>query len=147
MSQALDDLRRRPTSASRASRCSIASCVGHARLWVTKFKVTKEAVADDRKQLSVSVRVDRDKLRARLAELNIAVEDRRRGAAPASAQRDRAAPRHRRPRRARDYGLAAEKDVAGLAALSGALRAGELVDQARAGPGPARAADGDLPRR
>jgi hypothetical protein len=43
--------------------------LGHARLWVAKFTVTREVVADDRKQVSVSVRVDRDKLRARLAEL------------------------------------------------------------------------------
>jgi len=43
----------------------------HARLWVARFTVTREVVADDRKQVSVSVRVDRDKLRARLAELGI----------------------------------------------------------------------------
>src|SRR5262245_43375398 len=33
--------------------------IGHARLWVTRFTVTKDAVNDDRKQLSVSVRIDR----------------------------------------------------------------------------------------
>src|SRR5215468_12120196 len=33
--------------------------IGHARLWVTRFTVTKDVVSDDRKQLSVSVRVDR----------------------------------------------------------------------------------------
>lgn len=43
----------------------------HSRLWVARFTVTREVVADDRKQVSVSVRVDRDKLRARLAELGI----------------------------------------------------------------------------
>lgn len=45
--------------------------VGHARLWVTKFSVTKDETADARRQLTVSVKIDRDKLRARLGELDI----------------------------------------------------------------------------
>src|SRR3954462_7902308 len=47
--------------------------IGHARLWVAKFTVTKDVTADDRRQLKVTVRVDRDKVRAKLAELDIPV--------------------------------------------------------------------------
>src|SRR5215218_3490718 len=47
--------------------------VGHARLWVAKFTVTKDTTSDDRRQLRVTVRVDRDKVRGKLAELGIPV--------------------------------------------------------------------------
>ncbi|HEY6036919.1 MAG TPA: hypothetical protein VIV58_21720 [Kofleriaceae bacterium] len=49
--------------------------VGHARLWVAKFTVTRDETEDARRQLTVSVRIDRDKLRARLDELKIATKD------------------------------------------------------------------------
>jgi hypothetical protein len=49
--------------------------VGHARLWVVKYGVTKDETADDRRELTVSVRIDRDKIRAKLADLKIAVKD------------------------------------------------------------------------
>jgi hypothetical protein len=49
--------------------------VGHARLWVARFTVTKDETEDDRRQLTVSVRIDRDKIRARLEELKIATQD------------------------------------------------------------------------
>lgn len=118
--------------------------LGHARLWVTKFTVTKEAVADDRKQLSVSVRVDRDKLRARLAELNIA--SKAGGDAAASTQIVTVLLRVVAPDGVRaTYGLSADKDVPGLAALSGVLRrAGYAIKRAPAA-GPAAKADGELP--
>jgi hypothetical protein len=118
--------------------------LGRARLWVTKFTVTRETVVDDRKQLSVSVRVDRDKVRARLAELNIAT----RGAdgAPAGAQSVTVLLRviasdgvHA------TYGLAAEKEVAGLAALSSMLRRANMVVKRAPAAGPAARADGELP--
>ncbi|HEY4243048.1 MAG TPA: hypothetical protein VGM88_24710 [Kofleriaceae bacterium] len=48
--------------------------VAHARLWVARFSVTKDETVDGRRQLSVSVRIDRDKLRARLAELSISTQ-------------------------------------------------------------------------
>ena len=118
--------------------------LGHARLWVTKFTVTKEAVADDRKQLSVSVRVDRDKLRARLAELNIASKVS--GDAAPSTQAVTVLLRVASPDGIRaTYGLSADKDVQGLAALSGVLRrAGFAIKRAPAS-GPAAKADGELP--
>jgi hypothetical protein len=54
--------------------------VGHARLWVTKFSVTKDETDDARRHLIVSVKIDRDKLRARLGELDITTVE---GGAPA----------------------------------------------------------------
>lgn len=119
--------------------------IGHARLWVTKFTVTKEAVADDRKQLSVSVRVDRDKVRARLAELNIAT--RSTGEAPAaSAVPATVLLRVVMPDGVHaNFGLAAEKEVAGLAALSSVLRRANMAIKRASASGPAAKADGDLP--
>lgn len=49
--------------------------VGRARLWVAKFSVTKDETVEDRRELTVSVRIDRDKLRARLGELDIATKE------------------------------------------------------------------------
>ncbi|MEO8842593.1 MAG: hypothetical protein ABI591_15900 [Kofleriaceae bacterium] len=49
--------------------------VGHARLWVSRFTVTKDDTEDDRRQLTVSVRIDRDKIKARLDELKIQTKD------------------------------------------------------------------------
>jgi hypothetical protein len=56
--------------------------VGHARLWVAKYSVTKDETVDARRQLTVMVRIDRDKLRGKLTELGIATKD---TAAPAEA--------------------------------------------------------------
>jgi len=122
--------------------------LGHARLWITKFTVTKEAVTDDRKQLSVSVRVDRDKVRVRLGELNIAI--RAAGDAPAPnappAQTVTVLLRVATPDGVHaTYGLGAEKEVAGLAALSGALRRANFVLKRAPGSGPAAKPDGELP--
>src|SRR5262249_48602045 len=116
--------------------------IGHARLWVAKFTVTREAVADDRKQVTVSVRVDRDKVRARLAELNIATR------ASADAPGPSAIPvtillRIVTPDGVHaTYGLSAEKDVAGLAALSGVLRRANMAVKRAPASGPAAKPDG-----
>jgi len=48
--------------------------VGRARLWVAKFSVTKDETVEDRRELTVSVRIDRDKLRARLDDLGVATK-------------------------------------------------------------------------
>jgi hypothetical protein len=118
--------------------------LGHARLWVTKFTVTKEAVSDDRKQVSVSVRVDRDKVRARLAELNIATKVV--GEAPAqNAQNVTVLLRVVTPDGVHaTYGFAAEKEVWGLAALSGALRRANMVIKRASAAGPPATSDGEL---
>lgn len=119
--------------------------LGHARLWIAKFTVTREVVADDRKQVSVSVRVDRDKLRARLAELDIATK--LAGEAPApNAQTITVLLRVATPDGVRaTYGIAAEKEVAGLAALSSALRRASLIVKRAPASGPAARSDGELP--
>ena len=122
--------------------------LGHARLWVTRFTVTREAVTDDRKQLSVSVRVDRDKVRARLTELNIGLKAAGDAAAPnaPAVQTVTVLLRVAAPDGVHaTYGLRGEKDVAGLAALSGALRRANLVIKRPPGSGPAAKADGELP--
>ncbi|HSK02643.1 MAG TPA: hypothetical protein VK932_15435, partial [Kofleriaceae bacterium] len=49
--------------------------LGRARLWVARFTVTRDETADGRRQLTVTVRIDRDKLRARLGELDIATAE------------------------------------------------------------------------
>ena len=134
--------------------------LGHARLWVTRFTVTREAVADDRKQLSVSVRVDRDKVRARLTELNIALKGAGDAAAPNGPPASNApgAPgvpgaetvtvllRVATPEGVHaTYGAAAEKEVAGLAALSGVLRRAGMAIRRASAAGPPAKAGGDLP--
>lgn len=117
--------------------------LGHARLWVTKFTVTKESVTDDRKRVSVSVRINRDKLRARLTELNIPTKA---DAATAGAQTVTVLLRVASPDGVQaTWGLAAEKDVAGLAALSGALRRANLVIKRAPASGPVARANGELP--
>lgn len=119
--------------------------VGHARLWVARFTVTREVVSDDRKQLSVSVRVDRDKLRARLAELNIATRDTG-DAAAATAQSVTVLLRVVTPEGVHaTYGLAADKEVSGQAALSGALRRASFAIKRAPASGPAARPDGELP--
>ncbi len=117
--------------------------LGHARLWVAKFTVTKEGVTDDRKQLSASVRVDRDKLRARLTELNIST---RAASDAANTPSVTVLLRVATPDGVHaTYGLAAEKEVAGLAALSSALRRASFVIKRAPASGPAARADGELP--
>jgi hypothetical protein len=118
--------------------------LGHARLWVTKFTVTREGVADDRKQVSVSVRVDRDKLRARLGELNITGKTA--GEPAANTPGVTVLLRVVSPEGVRaTYGLSAEKDIAGLAALSGALRRASFAIKRAPASGPAARAEGELP--
>jgi hypothetical protein len=144
VSQALNELL--DPDVRRQSKPAIdREVLGHARLWVTKFTVAREAVTDDRKQVSVSVRIDRDKLRARLAELNIALKTA--GDAPApNAQTITILLRAVTPDGVRaTFGIAAEKDVAGLAALSGALRRANLIVKRASASGPAAKADGELP--
>jgi hypothetical protein len=48
--------------------------VAHARLWVARFTVTRDETNDDRRQLALAVKIDRDKLRARLTELGITMQ-------------------------------------------------------------------------
>ncbi|MGN6105753.1 MAG: hypothetical protein ACTHU0_11655 [Kofleriaceae bacterium] len=131
----------------RANKAAInAHILGRARLWVAKFTVTRDATVDGRRQLSVSVRVDRDKLRARLAELHIAT-----AVATPEPTRPAAHPvvvllRTSDPTGARaSYGATAEKDLPGLGALSSALRDGGMSVVRAPASGPAARGGGELP--
>ncbi|MGE5186538.1 MAG: hypothetical protein ACM31C_30995 [Acidobacteriota bacterium] len=121
--------------------------IGHARLWVKSYTVTKDETNDDRRQLVLSVRIDRDKLRARLGELGIATAD----TGPAESQAPGARPavillRVATPRGVRaDWGDAADKDTPGLGVLSQALRDAGFAVKKAPGAGAAPAATGDLP--
>lgn len=117
--------------------------VNRARLWVAKFTVTKDRTADDLRQLEVVVRVDRDKLRGKLAELGIATMTVR------EAARGRAATillRVTDPAGVRaSYGPSAEQDLPGLGALASALRAAGLGTTRAPASGPEVRPEGELP--
>jgi hypothetical protein len=117
--------------------------IARARLWVAKFQVTRDTTADDRRHLRVTVRVDRDKLRAKLAELGIATMT------TGEASRGRSVVvllRVAEPAGVHaTYGVGAENDVAGLAALSGVLRTAGMATKRAPVVGPAARADGELP--
>lgn len=122
--------------------------IGRARLWVAKFTVSKDSTDDGRRQLTVVVRVDRDKMRVRLAELNIPL---------AQAGSDVSKPgtgtktitvlvRLSDPSGARaSFGASAEKELPGLGALAGALRAAGMAIRRAPASGPAVKAGNDLP--
>jgi len=117
---------------------------GRARLWVAKFTVLKDTTADDRRQLKVTVRVDRDKVRAKLAEMNVATMT------AGEASKGRTVTVLLRINESggdvrASYGASAEKDLPGLGALSSALRAGGMAVKRAPASGPAARADGELP--
>jgi hypothetical protein len=135
-----------PADARTANKGALdREIVGHARLWVAKFTVTKDETNDDRRQLMVSVRIDREKLRARLAELKVPAQQ---------ATVEPAGPPQRpvvvllrvaTPRGVRaDFGDAADYEVPGLAVLTAALRDRQLAVKHPSG-GPQPRATGDLP--
>ena len=121
--------------------------VGHARLWVARFTVTKDEVDDDRRELTVSVRIDRDKLRARLDELKISSHDA--GAAPAAEAGARTATILLRVSGSKgvraSYGKGAVRDLDGLGALATPLRAAGFALRPAPDTGPTPTATGDLP--
>jgi hypothetical protein len=70
--QALVDLV--PTRAREARRSELAAdLVARARIWVASFKVTGDRTQGGTRTLQVTVRIARDLLKARLAELGLAV--------------------------------------------------------------------------
>lgn len=117
--------------------------VGHARLWVATFTVTKDSTADDRRQLRVTVRVDRDKVRAKLTEMAIPLmtageASKGRSVAILLRLTDGTSVRA-------SYGATAEKELPGLGAFASALRAGGMSVKRAPASGPAAKAGGDLP--
>ena len=105
--------------------------VGHARLWISRFTVQKDTTTDDRRQLTVLVRVDRDKMRVRLTELSIALDPA--GTAPADLPNPKARGvvillRVVDPEATRaTYGARPDKDTPGAAALATAMKAAGYV--------------------
>jgi hypothetical protein len=120
--------------------------IGHARLWVKSFTVTRDETNDDRRQLVVSVRVDRDKLRARLTELGIAMQDATAPEPAASTARPVVVLlRVTAPHGVRaDFGDAADPKLPGVASAATVLRAAGYAVRKPASGGPAPH-DGDLP--
>jgi hypothetical protein len=122
--------------------------VGHARLWVAKFSVTRDETNDDRRQLELSVKIDRDKLRARLTELGIATATNEPPPAadtghPALVLLAVTTPNGTRV----SFGDGAIKDLPGAAQLASALRAAGMrvaQSQSHGGP-PSGGTSGDLP--
>jgi hypothetical protein len=101
--------------------------VAHARLWVAKFTVTRDETDDARRQLSVSVKIDRDKLRTRLGELDIPTVEP--GASPSAGPAKTAAVL------VRTTSAGGTRSDLGVAALTTALRGdGFVVRKAPAGP-------------
>jgi hypothetical protein len=121
--------------------------VARARLWVSKFGVTKDETVDGRRSVSVSVKIDRDKIRARLAELKIATKDVPVATEPVApaARTATILLRINVPKGIRaTYGPNADKDLPGMSALTTLLRnAGFAVRRAPASGTPR--ADGELP--
>ena len=118
--------------------------IARARLWVAKFAVSKDVTEDGRRQLTVTVRVDRDRVRAKLGELGIAPSG---DPQPAAGARPTVVLlRISEPDGVRaDYGASAEKDIPGLGALSAALRAGGMTIKRAPASGPEARAAGELP--
>jgi hypothetical protein len=126
--------------------------IGRARIWVAKFSVTKDETVDTRRELTVSVRIDRDKLRARLTELGIAMKETTgsTGAGdPTAASATRTATvllRVMTPAGIRaDFGASAEKDVPGLAAITNVLRTNGYAVRRAPATGGAPSGESELP--
>lgn len=120
--------------------------LGRARLWVAKFAVAKDATMDGRRQLTVVVRVDRDKMRARLGELNIPLSQSGSDVAKPGVKTVTVLVRVSDPAGARaSFGASAEKDVPGLGALAAQLRAAGMAIKRAPAVGPAVKPGTELP--
>jgi hypothetical protein len=121
--------------------------IGHARLWAKSYNVTKDDTTDGRRVLSVSVRIDRDKLRARLGELSIATKDTQAEAPPGQIARTvTILLRVGSPGGVHaDFGATADKDLQGVAALTNAFRTAGMAVRRAPASGPALRTDGELP--
>lgn len=117
--------------------------VGRARLWVIRFAVTKDHTNDGRRQLTVVVRVDRDKMRGRLDELGIANAPP--GAAPQPTSRAIILMRiSERDRTRASFGTSGTSELPGMAALAASLRKAGLSVKRAPTTGTVRAT-GELP--
>ena len=117
--------------------------VGRSRLWVVKFTVGKDDTADGRRQLVVSVRIDRDKLRVRLGELGVPLI----GASTNGPLRGVAVLlRVTQPDAVvATYGSTADPDAPGAPALATMLRSAGFTVRKASSSGPAARGAGELP--
>ena len=117
--------------------------VAHARLWVARFTVTKDDTEDDRRQLTVSVRIDRDKIKARLDELKIQTKD----AAPVADPSQRSVTILLRVATSKgphaSFGKSSDHDTMGLGGLATVFRGAGMA--VRRAPDSGTAIDGDYP--
>lgn len=126
--------------------------VQRARLWVAKFAVTKdETTVDGRRELTVSVKIDRDKMRVRLGELKVVTKD----TASSGSVTEPVTPSQRTATillrinlgkgvRAA-YGPTAEKELPGVSALTTLLRNASFAVRRAPASGPPPRPDGELP--
>ncbi|HEU0033690.1 MAG TPA: hypothetical protein VFQ53_23850 [Kofleriaceae bacterium] len=119
--------------------------VGRARLWVARFSVTKDETVDGRRQLTVTVRVDRDKMRARLAELNLGAQGPGEQPGPGTHTAVILLRTTDGTTTRASYGATAEKDLPGLGALASVLRGQGFAVKRAPAAGPAARATGELP--
>jgi hypothetical protein len=119
--------------------------VGRARRWVASYKVTSDRTDGDVRTLELDVRMDHDKLIARLGELGIAA------AQPDQIEPQIGAPGHGKTATVlltvttargvvASYGASAARDVPGLASASASARAAgwQLVAAPASGPAPSK---------
>jgi hypothetical protein len=115
--------------------------VGHARLWVAGFSVTADATDNNRRRLSVHVRINRDKLRGKLAELGIGLADGGDHGRSVAVLLRITSPTGV----AASYGPDASLDVPGMTALAQALHGNDLAVRRAPTTGAAARGAGDLP--
>ncbi len=139
---------------------------GRARRWVASYKVLDDTTSEGKRKLTVSVRLHRDTLRARLVELGILAEPvtsgepavadgvgSSPGPSPAAAAASRWAGQsatlllrvRRGERLAASYGASGERELVGAEAATSALAARGLVLRPAPFSGPGARAEGELP--
>ncbi|NVB80901.1 MAG: hypothetical protein HOV81_21065 [Kofleriaceae bacterium] len=120
--------------------------VGHARLWVAKFSVTKDETLEGRRELTVSVRVDRDRIRARLGELGITTKDVAANSGEPAAKTATILLRISAPSGVRaDYGPSADTNAPGVGSMTAVLRNNGYAVRRAPQTGIAPRAEGELP--
>jgi len=123
--------------------------VRRARRYVASFAVTTERPGADRVEVDVDVRIDRDKVRARLLELGVVLLDAPPVEPSLPAIQTRAATVLYRVTGVAgvqaSFGVAATADLPGVDALTAAVAQRGYRAVAASAAGPAPDADGDLP--
>lgn len=166
--EAVEDLL---TKAQRAEHRALIGkeIYGRARRWVASYKVLEDTTAEGKRKLTVSVRIHRDTLRARLVELAILEEAAAPGDEPAddvvtppsspsgasgssseasrwTGQSATLLLRVRRGERvAANYGASGERDLVGADAASAVLSSRGLVLRPAPFSGPGARSEGELP--